>query len=452
MFVNRIKEQKRLIGAFNDPQTRLIVLYGRRRCGKSTLITEVLTPGSVYFAADLREAPLQLIAVSKQIAMQLPDFDKVIYPDWESLFLSLNRRTEKQLILCLDEFPYLVKNNPELPSVIQSILDTHKILNFKLILCGSSQQMMQGIALNSSSPLYGRCDEIMRIDAMGISDMASYFGSQVEDMVTEFSVWGGIPRYWEIRAKSKSFEEAVHYHLLDSYGVLYEEPERLFADEMRTAVQAFSVISVIANGSNRISEIAGKLGKPATQLSRLIGFLCDLGYIRREIPYGESLKSSKKSLYKINDPFLNFYFSFILPNKSRIEFQLGGDVWKDINSGLNQYVSHEWEEQCRRKVPFLLIKGKRFLPSSRWWGSGTDKKPMEIDIIAESTDRSTLLFAEVKWSDQNNLQQIENQLHLKVNHFPLLRNKTILMAAFIKSKPQNYTGNLELFDVNDIIS
>lgn len=450
MFVDRKNEIERLTDALNQESVRLIVLYGRRRCGKSALLLHVLPEYSVYFASDLRERPLQISALANQMNNLVPGFDRVVYPDWESLFLSFNRSVPQPAILCIDEFPYLVKNSPELPSVIQRILDTHKRLQFKLILCGSAQQMMHGIAIDSNSPLYGRSDEILRIRAMELPNIREYLKTTATEAIEEYSVWGGVPRYWEIRKKSATLAQAIQRHVIDQNGILYEEPERLFADEMRTSVQAFSVISLIANGSNRLSEIAGRLGKPATQLTRLLGFLIDLGYIRREIPYGEHTRSSKRGLYKINDPFLNFWFTFVIPHKSRLESGLAGEVWNDIKTRFNSFVSREWEEQCRRRTAFLEADGKRFLSASRWWGIGNNKKLLELDVVADSTDGSAILIGEVKWSETIGLTTIENSLNEKIRQLPFTRNKKVIRAIFVKSKPTHYSGQALIFDATDI--
>ena len=190
--------------------------------------------------------------------------------------------------------PYLVKNSPELPSILQKIIDENANNNYHLILCGSSQQMMHSMVLDISSPLYGRCDEIMQIKPMTIYDMKDFLSISSIEAVINFGVWGGVPRYWEIRKNSDTFEEAIKKSILDQNGILYEEPERLFSDEMRTSVQAFSILSLIGAGVHRLSEIAGRMGKPATQLSRILAFLIQQGYIKRELPFGESTRSTKK--------------------------------------------------------------------------------------------------------------------------------------------------------------
>ncbi len=438
-FIDREKEIARLQKILQHKDARLIVVYGRRRCGKTTLLRHVLPKDAVYFAADLREPPLQIAALAKQIDTLIPGFSKPIYPDWESILNNLNLAIRKQITLCIDEFPYLVKNSPELPSIIQKIVDEKGRFSHHLILCGSSQQMMYGLVLNSTSPLYGRCDEILRIRPMEILHMKEYLQIQAEEAVKEFGVWGGVPRYWEIRKHSKNFEEAVKSHVLDQHGILHEEPERLFSDEMRTSIQAFSVLSLIGAGCHRISEIAGRLGKPATQLSRLFGFLTDLGYIRREMPFGESLRSSKKSLYKIDDPFLNFYFTFLVPNKSRLEFGLIDQVWNDIAGQYDKYLSGVWEDICRRAIPFMVFEGKRFNPAARWWGNGLDGNPMEVDILAESNDKSALLLGEIKWQKKISVVELQRKLERMSTNLPFGRNRKIVTAMFIK-KPVNHAA------------
>jgi AAA+ ATPase superfamily predicted ATPase len=451
MFINRDKEIARLQQALANEKAQLIVVYGRRRCGKSTLLREILPQNSIYFSADLRETSLQIAALAKQIENVIPGFSKPIYPDWESILKSFNVALRSRITLCLDEFPYLAKNNPELPSVIQKIIDEHAHDNFNLIICGSSQQMMYGLALDSASPLYGRSDEIMRIKPMTVNHLREYFQISALESVKEYGVWGGVPRYWEIRKQSDNFEDAVRRHVLDQYGILYEEPERLFSDEMRTSVQAFSVLSLIGSGCHRISEIAGRLGKPATQLSRLLGFLTDLGYIRREIPFGESLRSTKKSLYKINDPFLNFYFTFLVPNRSRLEFGLVDQVLTDINMQYQKYLSGLWEELCRQSIPFLEIEGQRFNPAARWWGNSRDGKPIEVDLVAESTDKSTLLVGEVKWSNKMSASEISTLLNRKCDNLPFTDSRRIIKAIFIKERPVSELPGTLIFVPDDVL-
>ena len=161
-FVDRIDEAARLKDALVREKSSLVVMYGRRRLGKSTLIKRVLSDNDVYFLADRSEGQHQRALLAKVIAQVFPDFDKLTYPDWESMFRAVNYRTDKHFTLCLDEFPYLVEQSSELPSVLQKLVD-EKQLKYNLVLCGSSQNMMYGLFLDSTAPLYGRADEIMRL-------------------------------------------------------------------------------------------------------------------------------------------------------------------------------------------------------------------------------------------------------------------------------------------------
>ena len=161
-FVDRIDEMARLKEALAREKAALVVVYGRRRLGKSTLIKKVLVDKDVYFLADRSEGQHQRALLAKVIAQKFPDFDRLTYPDWESLLRAVNYRTDQRFTLCIDEFPYIVEQSPELPSVLQKLVD-ERSLRFHLALCGSSQQMMYSLFLDATAPLYGRADEIMRL-------------------------------------------------------------------------------------------------------------------------------------------------------------------------------------------------------------------------------------------------------------------------------------------------
>ena len=452
MFVNRSKEIKRITTALQQKDAVLIVIYGRRRCGKSTLLKKVIDKNDIYFAADLREKSLQIEAFAKSIEKVVTGFSELRYPDWDSLFHNLKNTLDKKITICIDEFPYLVKNAPELPSLLQNIIDSKINDKYNLVLCGSSQQMMQNITLNSSSPLYGRCSEILNVKPMLPGWYNEYFETNAIETIEGYSVFGGVPRYWELQKKHPSLADSIKYNLLDPDGILFKEPETLFYDEMRTSVLAYSILTLIGMGCNRLSEIAGRLEKPATQLNRPIKLLIDLGYIRRETPFNTSLKSTKKSLYKISDPFMNFYFSFIVPNKSRLEFGLIEEVWNKINEKFNQYVSEQWEELCRNAIPRLNIEGKTFNPAQRWWGKGIDRKPMELDVVAESMDKSTLLVGEAKWMNNISVRKIWNELKAKTKNIPFVQNRKVIPVLFLKQMPVKTTDEIIIITPADIIA
>jgi hypothetical protein len=450
VFVNRETEIARLERVLDSDTAQLVVIYGRRRCGKSTLLKRVMNDTAVYFSADMREAPLQINALTQRIEKFIPGFANPVYPGWDSLFRSLNTSLRSRITLCLDEFPYLVKNSPELPSILQNIHDDRAHSNYNIILCGSSQMMMHGLVLDSNSPLYGRADEIMKVQPMSAAHMRKFLGLSAVEAVTEYGIWGGIPRYWEIRKASGGLDETLREHLVNQYGLLNDEPERLFSDEIRTSVQAFTLLSLIGSGCHRLSELAARSGKPATHLSGALAFLTELRYIRREVPFGESLRSTKRSLYKIDDPFLNFYFKFIVPEKSRIDLGLSSQVLAEIKKRMPQYTSTIWEELCRRSVPFI-IKNVEFNPASRWWGKGLDGAPLEIDVVSESTDKKNLLVGEAKWTEKMDLTRDAEEVIRKSVNLPIVDKHKIIPVLFVKHKPAVSPPGILIFGPEEII-
>lgn len=435
-FLNRIKEKTRLTRALTGPGGSLIVIYGRRRCGKSTLIREVLTEDDIYFIGQPIDDVVQRAELARVIAGKIPGFDQVIYPTWDALFARISELSHRPFTLCMDEFPYMVKSSPSLPGIIQKMIDLKQNFNFHIILCGSSQQMMHGLVLDSSSPLYGRATEIMKIAPMEAGWIEDALRCDAVQCITEYSVWGGVPRYWELRNGYASFEEAVKKNILDRYGVLHEEPARLFLDDMRESVQAFSILSVIGQGSNRISEVASRLNKPASQLSRPIENLIQLGYLRRDVPYGELEKNSKRGIYRIADPFMRFYFTYVVPNLSRLELNMTEQVYAGIEAEKQKYVSEEWENLCRRSVPTQPIGGISFDLARRWWGTNTQKEWMEIDVVAESLDKKYLLVGECKWSQKVKAEQQFNQLQKKASLLPFKKKSKVLPVLFLPAKTE----------------
>ena len=164
-FYNRDDETGRLDRFLKATGGGLVVIYGRRRCGKSTLLQRVLTPPHIYLQADQRETPLQLETLAAALARQLPDFDQVKYRTWDELLASLYARADQRIHVCLDEFPYLVQSEPALPSILQRYIDQPDG-QVAWFLCGSSQRMMQGLVMDRKAPLYGRAREILKIEPL----------------------------------------------------------------------------------------------------------------------------------------------------------------------------------------------------------------------------------------------------------------------------------------------
>ena len=446
-FVDRIDETARLKDALAREKSSLVVMYGRRRLGKSTLIKRVLSDRDVYFLADRSEGQYQRILLAKVIAQVLPDFDKLTYPDWESIFRAVNYRTGKRFTLCLDEFPYLVEQSPELPSVLQKLVD-EKELKYNLVLCGSSQNMMYGLFLDSTAPLYGRADEIMRLTPIRLPYIQEALNLDAMSAIEEYAVWGGVPRYWELRENRNSLDDALWRNILSVNGTLYEEPVKLFQDDVKDIVKTSTIMSYIGTGANRLSEIAARCNEPATNLSRPLKKLIDLGFLEKDVPFGIDEKNAKKSLYKIADPFMAFYYQFVVPNRSFIELGRRLPIEQALTAHFSEYVSMQWEKLCRDAVTGNLVNGIVYGKAKRWWGSvlNEDKKPeqVEFDVMVESLDKKYLLVGECKWTTQENGKQLTAELLRKANLLPFAKCYTVVPMLFLKNAPKDGIRNAVL--------
>mgnify|MGYP003789946025 CR=1 FL=1 len=327
----------------------------------------------------------------------LPGMEAVRYPDWASLLERWWRDAPEGTVLALDEFPYLAKASPELPSVLQRLIDQNRSRRLHLVLCGSSQRMMQGLVLDASAPLYGRAREVIEVKPLG----ASWLGvglslSRPSRILEAFAIWGGVPRYWDLAGGRRSTWESVEELVLDPMGVLHNEPRRLLMDDMRDTAQASSILSLVGAGCSRMSEIAARLAKPATSLTRPMQRLMEVSLVRREIPFAAPERSNKRTLYRIDDPFLSFWFRYVEPNRSRLEVGAIGQVRRAIQKDFSLHLGAVWENMVRCALPRLDLGGVEWMPARRWWGTGTNRKPIEVDVVAESVDGSKLFVGEVK--------------------------------------------------------
>lgn len=455
-FLDRKHEMEQLRRVLN-PETpaKFAVVFGRRRLGKSTLIKHVLGPQDVYYmAGDLVDA-VQLGMLQELLAHKFPEIGAASFAGWEDLLLLVNRLTTEQFTLCLDEFPYMVKHSPGLPSILQRLVDS-KELKFNLVICGSSQRMMQQMVLGQNEPLYGRASAIIDVRPIPLPYLQE--GLHLEPIATieEFSVWGGVPRYWELREEYPSLSEAIRGMLMGPACVLYDEPKKLFLDDMTVTVQSESLMSVIASGANRLSEIASRMGREATSLSAPLDRLIQMSYIRREIPFGESAKKSRRGIYRINDPMMDFYYTFILPNMSSLARGRTNAVMEDIEGAFGEYVSRHWEHLCREAVSGNRLFGHRWGEAGRWWRSvPTDGKErfqeMEFDVMAQSADGKALLVGECKWTNPEVAAELHRRMVSKVARLPLAQGKEIVPVLFLKSEPKDHPDSLNILYPQDVI-
>ena len=400
-FLDRIDERRRLERFLSQEEGGVACLYGRRRIGKSRLLDEVLAGRRdvLSYCADRNEAALQRARMAEDFARMLPGFPDVVYTDWRRFFERWQREAAVGSVLVIDELPYLVEKSPELPSVLQKIADGLRKSGQKLIVCGSSQRMMQGLVLDEREPLYGRCRVILKLAPIGYPWLKRAFPkSTAVDRLAHYAVWGGVPRYWEVCQGERNLWETVRDEVFSPNGLFHEEPSFVLKDDLEGTAQAASVLSLIGQGTERPSEMAALLQVPQTALARPLKRLIDLGLVRRDIPFGNDVKGNKKSLYRLSDPFLRFWYAFVLPRYSNPRFLSTAADRAAIDKPFRVFMGEAWEELVRttlleRPLPHSSVRWGKV---ARWWGAGLNHAPMEVDVIAESTDGKTLLVGEAK--------------------------------------------------------
>lgn len=401
-FLARKEEIGRLNKSLAAKGFSFIVLWGRRRVGKSRLLLEWIQKQQtgVYFVADESKDSVQRKYFSEALEERIPGISDVEYPDWRTLFKRISidiKNGHWKGPLIIDELPYLVEAAPELPSVMQNWIDQDlKPMGFTLIIAGSSQSMMQGLALSESSPLYGRATEVIKLNPLTPKYLETALGiHSAQEIVKAYTLWGGIPRYWELAEPyGKDIEEAAHELLLRPEGVLSQEPNRLLLEEKPTAMALRPTLDIIGMGAHKSSEISGRLGVSATSLSKVLARLQELDLVEREVPFGESEKSGKRSLYKIKDPLFRVWFELISGRRGQFASSTKKERLTLLNRQMPHLLGNTWETLCRKALKNLskLPEGIWEEPSRYWHGKGP-----EWDLVTMTLDDDSMILGECKW-------------------------------------------------------
>lgn len=402
-FVDRIDEMNFLEKEYNKKTSSFIVLYGRRRVGKTRVIKEFIkNKDSVYFLATEENEienikTFQNILYSKYKIPLLSD-NKIL--NWNDLFYIVSTlELKKKLIIVIDEFQYLLQSNKGFPSILQKVWDEYlKDKNIMLIISGSTLSMIKREALSYSSPLYGRRTGQINLKPIKFKYFKDFFEDKDVDLIKLYSLTGGIPKYIEILEVKKNIYDTIKANFLNVNSYFFEEPYFLLEKELKDIGSYFSIIKVIANGNNKLSKISTNLGIKQTSLSYYLNNLIELGILGREVPVVEkNPQTSKKGLYKIKDKFLDFWFKFVYPYKSYIEI---GNIDFVLNiikkSFIERHVSFVYEDISREKLIELNLNGKlpiRLSKIGRWWD-----KNSEIDIVGINEENTPVLFGECKYT------------------------------------------------------
>lgn len=405
-FVDREQEMETLQNEYERDGSALVVLYGRRRVGKTTLISEFIKDKKALFFLASEEAESQNRNAFKEKAAEFIDSDLLRNADiksWDILFKAImDTPFESKPVIVLDEFQYLGKANLAFPSIFQRIWE--EILKDKsvmVILCGSLISMMESQTLAYGSPLYGRRTAQIRLKQIPFAYYHNFFpGKSRKELIELYAITGGVPKYIELFSEDKDIYGAIQKCVLNRSGYLYDEPYFLLQQEVSEVGSYFSIIKAIAVGNTKLSSISALLEVKATSLTKYLKTLIDLDILEREVPITEeNPEKSKKGLYKIKDNYLRFWFAFVYPNMSFIESGHGSVVMNKIRKSLvKNHIAFAYEDVCREQMWELNAEGVwpfNFTKLGRYWDS-----KIEIDIAALDPEGKNLILGECKyWTD-----------------------------------------------------
>lgn len=404
-FIGRKNELHTLNTEYNR-NSSFVVIYGRRRVGKTTLIKEFLKNKTAFYYLATEELESQSMKrLANVIARTTKNtlLQKIEFTDWLDLFqLIADYKPEEKKVLVIDEFPYLVRTNSAFPSILQNAWDEFlKDSNVMLILSGSLMGMMQKHALSYDSPLYGRRTAQMRLTPLPFTSIYEIQNLPFEQAVEQFALTGGVPKYLEFFEDGRPLEEQLKDAVFSKNGFLYEEPNFLLKSESLTAVNYFSIIKTIADGNHKLGKIASALGQESSSLTPYLSTLSDLGFIEKRTPITEkNPEKSRKGLYFIADDFLRFWFCYVYPYKGELELDNMQIVLDEIHKDFKEkFVVFAYEDICKDIFAKLCSNNAiSFVPSriGSYWLNDYDGDT-EIDVMSVDHQNKQVFVGECKY-------------------------------------------------------
>jgi AAA+ ATPase superfamily predicted ATPase len=463
MFIGREQELKFFNDKYTAPGGQLVVLYGRRRIGKTETLQRFCEdkPHVFYSCRELSDIQ-QLAAFSERILKSGSPAAKYVdtFQNWESAIkglLELPSNGAKKLLI-IDEFPYMCKGNPSIPSILQILWDEHlKNQDVMIVLCGSAMSFIEKEILSEKNPLYGRTTGIYKMTELPFDDAIKFFPEySYEEKMLAYTILGGIPHYLRQFAPELSLEDNIIKNVLTKGCVLYSEVEFLIRQELREPALYNTVIEAIALGNTQLNDIFAKTQIEKSKISVYLKNLIELKILEREFSLlstrgtassGKEQAASTRGLYRITDNFFRFWYSFVFPNISDLEIGDAEGVYKYIiQPQLNNFASPVFEIVCRE---FLRKKNQlgdlpfRVSRMGRWWGklnktvvtdNGKERLvafDSEIDIVALDTNSKYYILGECKF--RNSETDISDLARLKEKSAVAKTGANIIYALFSKS-------------------
>ena len=405
MFVGRSEELNKLNALYQSARFECVVIYGRRRVGKTSLIHEFIKgKDAIFFTGMETDSGENLEHLSRSIIK--PPFGEGASPVFSSYREALDavyeQSVNRRLILVIGEYPYLAGSYRGISSLLQAQID-NKYKNSKLflILCGSSMSFMENQVLGHKSPLYGRRTAQMHIRPFGFFQTRSFYtGFSSEDLAGIYAITGGVPLYLALMDDSQSLAENIKRNFLEPSSYLFEEPGNLLKQEVRDPAGYNAILRAIATGSSKNAEIASKVSIESSACSAYLKNLIELGIVKKETPITE--KSTRKTIYSLSDNMFRFWYRFIPNQMALIQNGLPERAYEAIEKEFSAFMGRVFEDICNEYMWLRNAAEKlpvRFAEMGRWWGNDPEKRSeAEIDIVA--TDGQDAIFGECKWTNE----------------------------------------------------
>ncbi len=458
-FIGRAKEVSVLEERFREGRSQLIVVYGRRRVGKSALIRSFANKKRTLFhVGDRSTKNLQIkkILEAASDAFKTPLLREIQVDEWHRLFeiLTPHFLTSKTVVV-FDEFQWMCESSPELPSVIQQFWDRswEKSKSVYLILCGSYVGFMEREVLGKKSPLFGRRTAQIWLQPFSYKEARLFHPDQkCEDVAKIFGVCGGIPAYLLSFDENRSIEENLLREGLEDEGRLREEPRFLMMEELRKPAIYYALLESLQTKRLGLKDLADNVKVDKGSLVYYLNTLQNLGYVEKVIPLGSLKGDRARGRYQIKDPLLRFWFSLVYPYLTDLTLREPREVFLlKVKPRLDAFWGKQFEVLCRSAAPFLLKKSR--ITASFRVGSYWDSQ-IQIDVVVDRDDDVTHL-GECKWDRHPVGMEVVNELRRKMELFPNPKRKKLIPQIYSRAgftKAVLSESHLQLFTLKDLYS
>ncbi|MBW3090945.1 ATP-binding protein [Bifidobacterium miconisargentati] len=446
-FVGRTEELKTLEYHASLGRFQMVVVYGRRRVGKTALIAHFCeNRRTLWFTAKEQSAAANLREFSQAVLsfFREPNFPAG-FTRWDD---ALNYIADKAkdspadpFVLVLDELPYAAAAEPSLPSVLQIAIDHRfKDTNMLMVLCGSNEGFMESKVLGYKSPLYGRRNAQIRLKPFDLFEACALMPPDADwqTRIHYYAALGGTPYYLEQIDPDLTFSQNMQARCFSQNGILYEEPMMLLRQELREPALYSSILDAVGAGRTKPKEIAEYAGVDPNTVGSYLRTLEQLGIIERLVPFGEDPNRSRKGLWKIRDPFFAYWYRFVSPATALVDTGYGQAAAVSATSGevFDTYVGQQFETMCTQ---WLLRQCREqridFLPTAfgKWWGNDPiAREQTDIDVVMIDSINHKVLLGECKWREHLNETEAIDRLKARS---PLIRENGDRLYYLFTKRP-----------------